>query len=178
MKRQWLDLSKWREIQELVPIACVDILPIQLLSGDSKTIGAVGLIMRETPHQGQRWCLIGGRLGRNESLHDAIRREISDALGNDLSFTAKEDIQPDFVAEYFSVPRNNRGFDPRQHAIGLTFCVPITGKIHPQGEAILFEWFNCFQLPPQEEFGFDQDRVVAACLKKSVWRIKPPKKLL
>ena len=174
MKRQWLDSVKWREIQESVPIVCVDILPVQLLRDDFKTIGAVGLIMRETPHQGQRWCLIGGRLGRNESLHDAIIREIRDALGNDLYFTVKEDIQPDFVAEYFTVPGDNVCFDPRQHAIGLTFCIPITGNIHPQGEAILFEWFNTFQLPPNKDFGFDQDRVVAACLKKSVWRLKSP----
>jgi len=178
MKTQWLDPPKWREIQELVPIACVDILPLRLLRGDRNTIEALGLIMRETPHQGRRWCLIGGRLCRNESLHDAINREIRDALGNDLRFTIKEDVQPDFVAEYFTVPRDNGGFDPRQHAIGLTFCVPIKGKIRPQGEAISFAWFNCFQLPPPEEFGFDQDRVVAACLGKSIWRLKPPNKRL
>lgn len=174
MTRQWIDSLKWHEIQELMPITCIDILPLQLVMGECNTIAAVGLILRETPHPGKRWCLIGGRLGRNESFHNAIKREINDALGNDIRYTVNENVQPDFVAEYFTVPRNNSCFDPRQHSIGLTFCVPIVGEIHPQGEAISFKWYNCFQLPHQDEFGFQQDRVVAACLGKSTWRLKQP----
>ena len=174
MTRQWLDSLKWSEIQELIPITCVDILPLRLLLGDSNTIEAAGLIFRETPHQGNRWCLIGGRLGRNESFKEAVSREIYDTLGNELHYTVNEDVQPDFVAEYFSVHRDNKCFD--QHAIGLTFCIPMIGEIHPQGEAISFRWFKINQLPTPNEFGFQQDRIVAACLEKYSCRLNPPSK--
>jgi ADP-ribose pyrophosphatase YjhB (NUDIX family) len=166
MNARLLDPEKWRQIQELVPIACVDILPLQLSKGDHGIVQAVGLILRETPHQGRRWCLVGGRLCRNESFTEAINREIRDALGIEVQFTVKEDIQPDYEAEYFTLPKERGGFDPRQHAVGLTFCVPIQGNILPQGEALSFSWFNCHQLPAPEEFGFNQDRVVTACLAR------------
>lgn len=166
MTTDWFDPKDWHRIQELVPIACVDILPLQLSNGNHGTIQAVGLIMRETPHQGQRWCLVGGRLCRNESFPEAISREIRDALGNEVRFTVEDDIQPAYVAEYFTVLRERGAFDPRQHAIGLTFCVPIQGNMRPQGEALSFAWFKCSQLPAPEEFGFNQDRIVAACLAR------------
>jgi ADP-ribose pyrophosphatase YjhB (NUDIX family) len=166
MNPRRLDPNEWHQIQHSVPIACVDVLPLQLSGGDRGTIERVGLILRETPHQGRRWCLVGGRLCRNESFPEAISREIRDALGNQAQFKLREDIQPDYVAQYFTVSKESGGFDPRQHAVGLTFCVLIQGNIHPQGEALSFAWFHCSQLPAPEEFGFNQDRVVVACLAR------------
>ncbi len=166
MNTRRLDPQKWNEIQQSVPIACIDVLPLQLSDGNHGTIERVGLILRETPHQGRRWCLVGGRLCWNESFPEAISREIRDALGDQVRVKLREDIQPDYVAQYFTVSREGGGVDPRQHAVGLTFCVPIHGKVNPRGEAVSFAWFYCSQLPAPEEFGFNQDRVVAACLAR------------
>lgn len=166
MDTSWLDAEKWHQIQQLVPIACIDILPLQLSNGDRGSVRRVGLILRDTPHQGQRWCLVGGRLCRNESLQEAVAREIRDTLGGHAQFSLKEDIQPDYVAQYFTKCRERRGFDPRQHAVGLTFCVPIQGNIFPKGEALSFSWFDASQLPSPGEFGFNQDRIVVACLAR------------
>jgi ADP-ribose pyrophosphatase YjhB (NUDIX family) len=163
MNARKLEPTKWLQIQNLVPIACVDVVPLQV---SNEIIEGIGLILRETPHQGRRWCLVGGRLFRNESLTDAIRREIRAALGEQARFTLKKDIQPDYVAQYFTVHKESAGFDPRRHAVGLTFCVPIHGNIHPQGEALSFMWFRPSQLPAPEEFGFNQDRIVIACLTR------------
>jgi ADP-ribose pyrophosphatase YjhB (NUDIX family) len=173
MTRKWLEESKWREIQSLVPVACTDILPLKVSGDGSNSVVAVGLILRETPGRGRKWCLVGGRLGHNESFHEAISREIYDALGGNVHFQLKENIQPDFVAEYFTEPRADKGFDPRQHAIGLTFCIPVTGDIVPGGEAVEFEWFVPGQLPSPEEFGFRQDIVVAASLARFTCRTAP-----
>lgn len=166
MNSNWLDPETWRQIQERIPITCVDILPLKLTKGVYGDLQALGLIMRETPHQGQRWCLVGGRLQLNESFHEAIGREIQDALGDDVQFQIDQGIQPDFVAEYFTFHKKQGGYDPRQHAIGLTFCVPLEGNIRPKGEAIAFEWFKPSQLPTSEKFGFNQDKVVKACLTR------------
>jgi ADP-ribose pyrophosphatase YjhB (NUDIX family) len=84
-----LDPEMWRQVQQLVPITCVDVLPVQLSNGDRGTIQRVGLILRETPHQGERWCLVGGRLLRKESFHEAVTREIRDALGRQAQFTLR-----------------------------------------------------------------------------------------
>jgi ADP-ribose pyrophosphatase YjhB (NUDIX family) len=166
MNPRWLDPEEWHQIQHLVPIACVDVLPLHLSDDDQETIQRVGLIFRETPHQGRRWCLVGGRLCRNESFPEAISREIRDALGDQVQFTLEADIQPDYVAQYFPISKELGGFDPRQHAVGLTFCVSIRGNVHAQGEALSFSWFHRSKLPAPEEFGFNQDRVVVGCLAR------------
>jgi hypothetical protein len=44
-----------------------------------------------------------------------------------------------------------------------------------QGEAISYEWFDVRKLPPPEEFGFDHDRVVNACLR--LLRLAKPSQL-
>src|ERR671923_775944 len=108
MNARKVEPIKWRQIQNLMPIACVDVVPLQ---ESNEIIEGVGLILRETPHQGQRWCLVGGRLCRNESLTDAISREIRAALGEQAQFTLKKDIQPDYVAQYFTVHKKSAGFD-------------------------------------------------------------------
>lgn len=168
MSVRWFPEAEWRYLQSAVPIACVDVLPIQFVTdGNGKSsLGAVGLIFRDTPHQGKRWCLVGGRLARDERLADAISRQIQETLGAEVQFQIATGGQPHYVAEYFTVPTPDGCFDPRQHAIGLTYCIPIKGKINPQGEAIAFSWFDPLHLPKTDEFGFNQDRVVALCLRR------------
>ncbi|MEO7002122.1 MAG: DUF4916 domain-containing protein, partial [Ktedonobacterales bacterium] len=70
----WLELTEWERIQKCVPIICVDILPVRFARQRQQRPLALGLIRRDTPHQGQRWCLIGGRVLYGESLGDAIER--------------------------------------------------------------------------------------------------------
>lgn len=127
----------------------------------------MGLILRETPHQGRRWCLVGGRLLRNEALSEGVARQLYETLGNDIDFNIDPGLQPTYVAQYFTLLRDDGGLDPRQHAVGLTFCVPISGTVRACGEALSFTWFDRDNLPNAGEFGFNQDRVVARCLAHS-----------
>jgi len=151
----WLDAGLWATIQESVPIACVDLLA---LSGTEHP--KLGLIFRDTPHEGQRWCLIGGRILRNEKAHDAVRRHVEETLGPE----ARCDItgeQPLYVAEYFT-DRRSPLVDPRQHAIALTYAGILSGDFAPSGEAHRFDWFSPSELPARDLFGFGQDAVLDA----------------
>lgn len=170
----WLSNDDWKFVQSLVPIACVDVLPIRLSPQLSKLRFDVGLIYRETPHQGRRWCLIGGRLLRNEALCEAISRQLREALGPDVYFDVTEDIQPVYVAQYFSEPRQLGGVDPRQHAVGLIFAVSIEGNVQLRGEAISFQWFQPTALPTLDEVGFNQHDVLVECIKRLGTCIRSP----
>lgn len=160
----WLEPDEWERVQRSVPIACVDVLPVQLDA--SGKVAAVGLILRSTPHQGDRWCLVGGRLFRNESLTEAAARQISTTLGDEVTFQLLGDGQPLFVAQYFTEVRPLGNHDPRQHAIGVTFCATISGQAAAQGEAARFQFFAVNQLPQADAFGFEQDRVVRQCIER------------
>jgi hypothetical protein len=56
--------------------------------------------------------------------------------------------------------------DPRQHAVTLAIVVPIEGEISAMGEAESFKWFEPHLIPPTDQWGFEQDRVVSECLKR------------
>lgn len=157
----WLPDAEWARIQTQVPIACADILPMRRADAGLE----VGLILRDTPY-GQGWCLVGGRILHNESIRDAILRQITSTLGDEVQCNLDDRPLPDFVAEYFTDEREGELHDPRQHALGLTFAVTIAGLPIAQGEAIEFRWFPADALPPAGEFGFGQSAVVAAVLER------------
>jgi ADP-ribose pyrophosphatase YjhB (NUDIX family) len=151
----------FQQVQKLVPIACVDVLALRKHSGKSTEIG---LILRDTPHQGRRWCLVGGRIYINESFQSALDRQIHETLGGKVQWISKEPAHPIFVAEYFSTQVRGALYDPRQHAVALTFAIEIRGPVEIGGEAIDFRWFGRKKLPKARSFGFGQNRVVEECL--------------
>ncbi|MEO7001320.1 MAG: DUF4916 domain-containing protein, partial [Ktedonobacterales bacterium] len=91
-------------------------------------------------------------------------RQLHEALGDHISFHVVPDEQPLYVAQYIQHPTHVFPVDPRKHAIGLTYCLEIEGEPTAQGEALLFDWFSPDMLPSPAQFGFGQERVVAACL--------------
>jgi ADP-ribose pyrophosphatase YjhB (NUDIX family) len=151
----------FQAIQKRVPIACVDVLALRNWPGKSTE---VGLIYRDTPHQGRRWCLIGGRVYLNETFRFALDRHIYETLGRKVHWISKAPIQPLFVAEYLSKGVRGALYDPRQHAIASTFAVKIRGTIEIGGEAFDFKWFHRNKLPTARSFGFGQSKVVEECL--------------
>lgn len=160
----WLNPQDWKLVQDSVPICCVDVVPIKRSEGGN--VAQVGLILRDTPHQGRRWCIVGGRMLRNETLAEAATRQLRQTLGDAVTFRIAPDAQPHFVAQYFTAPRDVGLFDPRQHAIGMTFLLELDGPAIAQGEAFEFRWFDVNSLPPSDDFGFGQDEVVRACLRR------------
>jgi ADP-ribose pyrophosphatase YjhB (NUDIX family) len=165
----WLAPDDWQWVQATVPIACVDVLPVRVVDG---RVARVGLIHRDTPHQGRRWCLVGGRLWRDESFADGAARQLRETLGDAVAFEpVAPDQQPDHVAQYFSVARPDGLLDPRQHAVTIVFVVPLLGDAATAGgEALEFRWFEPAQLPPPSAWGFGQDAIAAACLRRRAAR--------
>lgn len=163
MEEGRLSKRNWQAIQRRVPVSTVDVLLIRKgTSGNSE----VGLIWRDTPHQGHRWCLIGGRLLLNEPFRKAIVREIRGALGKGIRCTLHVPVQPIFVAEYFSQQRKGSLFDPRQHAVGLTFSAEIQGHVQTRGEALDFRWFDVDRLPGTASIGFGQKKLIVECIRR------------
>ena len=164
MRDEWLSEREWRAVQLRVPVPCVDVLPYRRSeTGEDE----VGLIFRKTPKLGRRWCLVGGRLLINESFRAAIVRQVREALGSAVRCDLALPAMPIFVAEYFSRRRKGAPFDPRQHAIGLTFLVGLRGQVEAMGEAEDFRWFELKDLPKPALFGFGQHKVVEETIRRA-----------
>lgn len=154
-----LDPALWATIQASVPIFCVDVLPIRP-SPDAGSEIEVGLILRETPDQGPRWCTIGGRLGLDESIDAAIRRELTDAVGNGLGpIEGRSDPEP-LVVEYHRGPAPDTTYDLRQHAVSLTYPRWLDGEPSVRGdEAEDFRWWKLADLD-SSVMGFGQETLL------------------
>ena len=154
MKRSWLSRADRRFIQSSIPVTCVDVLPVRFSSGSHHVLREVGLILRETPH-GRKWCLIGGRLMYRESLCTAVRRQMTEALGRQITPSILPDQEPLYVAQYSPSGRSPFALDPRQHSVVLTYAIEMEGVPTPRGEAIQFEWFgDCEVFLRRRQIGF------------------------
>jgi hypothetical protein len=162
---RWIPDADWARIQHQVPIACVDVLPVRPGDAPGAAILEVGLIHRLTPDPGPRWCLVGGRILFEETLAEALERQVLVTLGPEAHARSLTGDHPLYVAQYAPTPRPGFERDPRQHAIGLTYAAFLEGTVRPTGEALDFRWFSTDSLG-SVEFGFGQGAVVRACLDR------------
>lgn len=157
---RWLSPEDYSFVRERVPILCVDVL----LSPRGRW-SAVGLIRRATYDGGDGWCLVGGRVLRDENLPAAVTRHVAATLGAGLRLDLAT-LQLRAVAEYFTKPSPGELHDPRKHAVALTYTAACEGVPRPAGEATDFRWFDIGELG-DVDFGFGQDSVVARVLATS-----------
>lgn len=147
-------------MQTHVPVACVDLL---VLPGPGAPGWArFGLIRRATPHQGERWCLVGGRVRYGEQLRTAARRHLDESLGPGALVGGISG--PLCVCEYLPGVDLTRLHDPRQHAIASVLSCRVGPDVSCAGEAHRFAWFA--SIPDVAEWGFRQDLAVAAALAR------------
>jgi|ERR1039457_269211 ADP-ribose pyrophosphatase YjhB (NUDIX family) len=145
-------------IKARVPILCVDVL-LSPKDGPQR----VGLIHRMTYDGGDGWCLVGGRVLRNEHLADAVDRHVRATLGEGISLD-RSTLEFGTAIEYFSEPLEGEFYDPRKHAVALTYTAFCEGGAEALGEALKFQWFEISELPGVN-FGFGQGEVVSRLLQ-------------
>lgn len=150
----------WATIQASVPIFCVDVVPVRIAEPGHVEIG---LVLRDTPLQGERWCAIGGRLLLDESIADAVGRQLRAAIGSSLIMSSAPPLPP-LLVEYARFPRLDGPQDPRQHSISATVPVQMSGDGVVQGEeAHAFKWWAAGDLNG-DVMGFGQEHIVPRLL--------------
>ncbi|HTU15308.1 MAG TPA: NUDIX hydrolase [Solirubrobacterales bacterium] len=157
-----LDPELWETIQASVPIFCVDVLPIRPAVGTEARDGGIelGLILRNTPDQGSRWCTIGGRLELDESIEAAVSRELAAAVGDGLEpIAGLADPEP-LIVEYGRRPAPGAAYDLRKHAVSLTHPRWLDGEPSVRGEeAEAFRWWRLPDLDGSV-MGFGQESLL------------------
>lgn len=143
--------SDWARATAKLPIACVDVLPVQY--GQDQRVSRIGLIRRSWPDSDRQvWCHVGGRVLIGETLLTAAERHLRDSL----RWRAHPAIaaSPYFVNEYFTEPGIGEGWDPSKHAVASCFLAefdPTETPRHQGDEAMDFRWFGLEELPDSSE---------------------------
>ena len=155
MNSIWLSEQEWQWAQQVLPILCVDAVPVRQFDDGLR----FGLILRETPHQGQRWCFVGGRVRRAETLDEALDREWRAAFGATCPLGSVLKDCPAII-EYRPDATAGRPHDPRKHAVAITYVVLTGGEPVASGaEAMDFRWFHPIELS-SDVVGFGQETVI------------------
>jgi ADP-ribose pyrophosphatase YjhB (NUDIX family) len=144
---------------KLAPVPCVDLLPVRSNAGSIEA----GLIRRHNADGALGWNLVGGGIHRTESVGEAASRHLRETLGPGVTWEEPDYSRPETIGEYLPFHRPGMAYDPRKHAIALTYLVALGGEIAPAGEALDFRWFRQLDLP-LESMGFGQDLVLRRIL--------------
>lgn len=140
----------FQTIQKLIPIVCVDLILLRKTEGIIETL----LVKRKIYPEENKWCLIGGRILKNERTKNTINRQAKNELGVSVKI-----IPPWSETSPFAT-YNDPIADKQKHFIVLTFPVIVTrGNIRTSGpEFSEAQWFPLHKLP--KNFGFHHRKVL------------------
>jgi ADP-ribose pyrophosphatase YjhB (NUDIX family) len=135
----WLDEGELAQTRGRVPMLYVEALPVRV-EPDGR-VASVGLLLRGSPTTGRiTRSLVSGRVLHGERIRDALMRHLEKDLGPTAFPVLPVSTVPAAVAEYFPWP--DRLHDPRQHAVALTFVVPVSGECQPRQDALEITWLT------------------------------------
>lgn len=152
---KWIPEKLFQAIQKNVPIPCIDLMIIR----EASTGPEVLLIKRSIFPETGKWCLIGGRILKDELTAQAIRRQAKEELGVEVSI-----LRPFSVDRPFAV-YNDPISDIQKHFVVLTFPVAIRrGRVREKGpEFSEVRWFPLDNLP--RNIGFHHKKALRDFLK-------------
>ncbi len=117
------------------------------------TIGAIAiknnqiLLAKRAAHllNGDKYCIPGGFLDRDEATSEAVLRELQEETG----YTGK-------IKCLFRVNDSPRRPQEDRQNVDFVFIVDVLEKIgEPDGETQEVKWFDINNLPPEDQFAFD-----------------------
>lgn len=152
--KKLLSVGVFDLIQKSIPIVCVDLVIIRNIRSNKPE---VLLVKRKIYPEAGRWCVIGGRVLKGETLAGAIRRQAKRELGLTVSVIPPwTDHAPLYV---FDSPK----IKDQKHPITLSYPIAVKG-----GQLRLFgpefshaKWFLIKKLPKNMGF-FHREEVIRA----------------
>lgn len=105
--------------------------------------------------QGEKWGLIGGFVERNETVEQALKREVFEETGYKLK-----------TINFFTIiDIPNRKNENRQNIAFVYVCKSGEKMGEPDKESTQQKWFNLENLPKEEEIAFDHFEIINLYLK-------------
>ena len=135
LSKEDLDITRGR-----LPIVYVNAIPVR--TDDLGVVDSVGLLLRIGPDGAANREIVAGRVLYGERIRDALLRHLEKDLGPLALPRIPASPQPFTVVEYFPNPDITGFHDPRQHAVGLAYVVPVEGDCEPSQDALDLVWLR------------------------------------
>ncbi|MGJ9422499.1 NUDIX hydrolase family protein [Aeromicrobium sp. CF3.5] len=144
----WLSDIALEETRSRVPILYVEAVPVRVDS--LGLVESVGVLLRGSATGEMTHTLVSGRVMHGESVREALMRNLEKDLGPTAFPQLPVSTVPFTVGEYFPLPGVSPLHDPRQHAVALTYVVPVTGDCAPRQDALELSWLTPDELMRRE----------------------------
>jgi ADP-ribose pyrophosphatase YjhB (NUDIX family) len=161
----WLTPDELDDVRQRVPIVYVEAVPVRM--DHLGRVERVGLLFRSRPDGTISRAIVSGRVLYNETVREALWRNLTKDLGPDAAPQLPSAPTPFTVAEYFPDPRRTGFHDPRQHAVSLVYLVPIDGECRPSQDTLDIVWLTPDEAVSDalaQEMTGGQDRLVRMAL--------------
>lgn len=127
-----------------------------IVFGYSKQEGvSILLIQRKYPPFKNAWAIPGGFLLTNETLEEAVRRELREETG----------IEVNYLEQLYTFGAPDR--DPRQRVISIAYMALVKSsqfqQLKASTDAENAQWFNFQELPP---LAFDHKEILDAAIER------------
>lgn len=163
----------FRLVEKVMPIMCTDGIALRWNEEDGYQVLA---IVRGTGRYRGKFCSLGGRILRNESVEQALRRHWKTGLGAEIKFL-RPWYEPIRIGQWVPVAEGEEpppDFGPEStkhalcayHAITLDGVIGQFGQNHAGQEVMGVRWFSLDTLPEDENaFGYGQRQFFKICLE-------------
>ncbi|GAA1438364.1 NUDIX hydrolase family protein [Nocardiopsis tropica] len=136
----WLAPEELESVRGRMPVLYVQAVPVRV--DEAGQVTHIGLLLRATPDGSFQRSVVSGRVLYHERVRDALLRHLEKDLGPVALPRIPASPQPFTVAEYFPTPGVTPFHDARQHAVALTYIVPVSGDCQPRQDALDLVWFT------------------------------------
>ena len=137
---KWLTADGIKDARAQLPILYVEALPVR--TNSQGRITEVGLLLRAMPDGSISRALVSGRVLHGEQIRDALIRNLEKDLGNLALPLLPATTVPVSISEYFPDPAITGLHDPRQHAVALSYLIPVQGDCAPSQAALNLAWIT------------------------------------
>ncbi|GAB3656438.1 NUDIX hydrolase family protein [Zhihengliuella somnathii] len=136
----WLSDEDLHEARQRLPIAYVEAIPVRV--DPLGYVSEVGLLYTADAEAQFRFAFVSGRIMYRETVRAALTRHIEQDLGPLAMPQLPPSPVPFTVAEYFPSPSETGLTDERQHAVALSYIVPVRGECNPRKDALDLHWMS------------------------------------
>lgn len=144
------------------PVSDIKVAVDAIVFGYSKQEGvSILLIQRKYPPFKNAWAIPGGFILPDETLEDAVRRELREETG----------IEVNYLEQLYTFGAPKR--DPRQRVISIAYVALVKSsqfqQLKASTDAENAQWFNFLELPP---LAFDHQQILEAAIERIRTKIR------
>ena len=105
-------------------------------------VNEVGTLLQADADGNMIRSLVSGRVLYRETIRAALLRHLEKDLGAMAFPQLPVSTTPFAVAEFFPSPSETGLTDDRQHAVALSYIVPVRGECSPRQDALQLSWMS------------------------------------